>query len=579
MGSEAALPAPRVANAPPSPADSLSGVHPETALTDLQLLQTRRHTFVVLFRVVLISLVLGVTTLLYWLADADLTTSSSLAMFVVIGLTYLLTIAYSLAIRSGRRLERLGVVQLIADLGIATIIVHATGGAHSAYTFFFPLAIIGAALLAGRRMTIVISVTALALFVSVSVLGWLGFIPAFSGQEIRPDESTSIEMFRALALNGAAMIGVSLLAINLGSQLQQTRSSLVSQTSAAADLRTLHSDIVRSLASGLITVDTSGAVNSINAAAQRILGNAQVVGEPLTKTMPALAEILASASDEQRINRIEVRVGSGSDERVLGVSVSPLFDRKHQPVGRVVNFQDLTDLRQMETQVRRAERLAVIGRLAAGVAHEIRNPLASISGSIELLRSGPVESDEDRTLMDIVTREIDRLNQLITELLDYTNPGSMTRTELDVAALVADTAAAFTRDQNVATLDLDIALPDEPTPVSGDSEKLRQVLWNLLRNAAQAAGADGRVEVTVVRDAGDVIVLISDDGPGITREDQEKIFDPFFTTKEGGTGLGLAIAHSIIEEHGGRIAVDSAPGGGAAFRLVLPASGGQESTS
>ncbi len=471
-----------------SPAQSLTSIGAaDSGENDHKRLQIRRLTFVVFFRVILISLVLGITTLLYWLSDSDLTTASTITVFAVVGITYLLTLAYSLAIREGSYIDKLGTLQLIADLAIASVIVHATGGAQSAYTFFFPVAIIGAALLLGRRGTILISVAALALFLIVSGFGWAGIIPVISGQEVRPDNMTLIELLRALALNGAAIIGVALLSTNLGSQLQQTRSSLLSQTSVAADLRTLHSDIVRSLASGLLTVGTDGVINSINLAAERILhrSNESLVGTSLDALFPGVAHRSNAA---QRVHRVEERIRVDSDEVVLGVSISPLFDHSHNPIGKVVNFQDLTELRTMEERVKRGERLAVIGRLAAGVAHEIRNPLASISGSIELLAaSRPLpagENEENATLMEIVTREIDRLNALITELLDYANPGTTTRAELDFSQLVRDTISVFERDRDLAKVAIDSTEVADEIRVNGDGEKLRQVLWNLLRNAA-----------------------------------------------------------------------------------------------
>lgn len=557
----------------PSPADSLGPIPTNAGLDALSGQLTRRLTFVVLLRVVLITLVLGVTTLLYWLSETDLTTPSALVVFGVVCATYLLTIAYSLGIRSGQRLEQLGNLQLVGDLAIAAVIVHATGGAQSAYTFFFPVAIVGAALIAARRVTISVSLAALVLFLVVAILGWTGTLPALEGQEVRPDELSALGLARALALNGAAIVGVSLLAINLGSQLQQTRSTLATQTSATADLLSLHSDIVRSLTSGLITIDAEQTINSINQTATRILGieALSALGNPLALLMPELSRKIDQLDDTGRLFRTESRFSTGTSELVLGVSLSPLFDRNHLPIGRVLNFQDLTELRKMEEQVRRAERLAVIGALAAGVAHEIRNPLASISGSIELLQESPPGSEENRALMQIATREIERLNDLISELLDYTNPRAPNKTNLDIVTIARDTVDAFAHDRDFARVDVEVSLPSEVVMVTADPEKLRQVLWNLLRNGAEAAMDGGRhVVISVEAGAGFAAVEVRDDGPGIASDDLERIFDPFFTTKERGTGLGLAMVHSIVREHGGTIRARSTRGKSTTLRLELP---------
>ena len=275
----------------PTPADSLGAIGPGQALRELDHHRNRRLTFVMLFRVVLISLVLGVTTLIYYLSDTDMTTPAAIAVYAIIGATYLLTLAYAIALRSGLLLNRLGGIQLFGDLAIATVIVHVTGGAQSAYTFFFPMAIVGAALIGSRRAIAWVSVVSLLVFVGVSLLGWLAVIPYLEGQEFPPTGLKAIEFGRALALNGAAIVGVALLAINLGSQLQRTQTSLETQSSAAADLLTLHSDIVRSLTSGLVTVDAKGVINSINETAARILDvqSKAALAQPLESIIAPLA--------------------------------------------------------------------------------------------------------------------------------------------------------------------------------------------------------------------------------------------------------------------------------------------------
>jgi two-component system sensor histidine kinase PilS (NtrC family) len=357
----------------------------------------------------------------------------------------------------------------------------------------------------------------------------------------------------------------------------------------AADLFTLHQDIVRSLASGLITIAPDGTVLTANQAAADILRRAvaELPGQPIDTVMPGLlARIAESASGELR--RADLALG----EITVGVTVSPLRDVRDQVIGRVVSFQDLTELRQLEQHMRRAERLATVGQLAAGVAHEIRNPLASISGSIELLRQTPQASDEDRALMAIVHREIQRLNSLIGDLLDYANPRPSQRVEIDLCLLVRETAQVARADPAFAAVTLEVDA-EGPLSLCADPSKLRQVVWNLLRNAADAAGGHVRVAVHRasapgapgpaaarggVADEGRpgsrralATIAIADDGPGIPPELIGRIFDPFFTTKPRGTGLGLAICHAIVAEHGGRIVVDSEVGRGTTLHVALPA--------
>ena len=256
--------------------------------------------------------------------------------------------------------------------------------------------------------------------------------------------------------------------------------------------------------------------------------------------------------------------------RTLGITVSPLRDDRDVVIGRVINFQDLTELRRLEGLARRSERLATVGQLAAGIAHEIRNPLASISGSIELLSQSAPTSDDDRALMAIVLREIDRLNLLITELLEYANPRPRALAPVDLAVVIDDVSAVLRQDRSWGPVTV-TATTAPPLALTGDAAQLRQVLWNLARNACEAAAAGGgHVELRGARTADAVVLEVTDDGPGVAPEHVAHIFDPFFTTKRKGTGLGLATCHAIVAEHGGTIEVDSKVGRGTTFTVRLP---------
>jgi two-component system sensor histidine kinase PilS (NtrC family) len=264
----------------------------------------------------------------------------------------------------------------------------------------------------------------------------------------------------------------------------------------------------------------------------------------------------------------------GADARVLGISVSPLRDDNDKVIGRVVNFQDLTELRTLEETMRRAERLATVGQLAAGIAHEIRNPLASISGSVELLGRAPRVSDDDKALMAIVVREIERLDRLIHELLEYANPRPRTLVRFDLLTVLTEVIQVMRQDKSRSEVALKTELPTEPIMLTADPSQLRQVMWNLCRNAAEAAiGGAGNGAVVTVRareDSIGVTIEVEDNGPGIAADHLPRIFDPFFTTKKRGTGLGLATSHAIVTEHGGSLDVRSEPGQGTRFTVRLP---------
>ncbi|MEM9489549.1 MAG: ATP-binding protein, partial [Myxococcota bacterium] len=331
---------------------------------------------------------------------------------------------------------------------------------------------------------------------------------------------------------------------------------------------------------GLITIDEFDCVLTINRAACATLGVTpeQAKGQPMLTLSPTLDQFLrtldepgAIVGEELRLRRAELLSDEPDDTYlILGVSVSPLRNNRDQVIGRVINVQDLTQIRAMEANMRKAERLAVVGTLAAGVAHEIRNPLAAISGSIELLRADPRTDEDGRALMDIVTREVDRLNTLITDLLDYTNPQPRQLLRFDVRELLRETLTVFEQDRSYGhiTVTLDDRTDEQAVFVRADPSRIRQVLWNLLRNAATAARS--RVTIELARGPSQVTVAVADDGSGIDPENLPRVFDPFFTTKARGSGLGLATCHSIITEHGGEIRVTSTLGQGSRFAVELP---------
>jgi two-component system sensor histidine kinase PilS (NtrC family) len=312
------------------------------------------------------------------------------------------------------------------------------------------------------------------------------------------------------------------------------------------------------------------------------------MGLPLTDVLPDLPRVLAAAGPAGTVRRAELSAATPDGSlRHLGVSAAPLSDHLGRLIGRVIHFQDLTELKRMEVAVARSERLASIGRLSAAIAHEIRNPLASISGSMEILRDQPGTDPESRQLMNIAVREVDRLNALVTSLLDYARPSNEDRRRVNLAEEAQEIVQAFERERR-----------DERQPIAvefeagGEAEieaaggQIRQILWNLLRNAAEAMPRGGTIRVQV-KSAADsvrsdrglpnpdlavaaVILRVSDNGSGIPKGDLDRIFEPFFSTKAAGTGLGLATVARIVDDHHGSIEVTSAVGIGTTVTIRLP---------
>ncbi|HEX4460384.1 MAG TPA: ATP-binding protein [Polyangia bacterium] len=481
------------------------------------------------------------------------------ALFALIAGTYALTIVFALLLQRTRRIGPLAVAQLASDLLLTTFLVHLTGGPESAFAFMYILVIVGAAFLLGRG-ALAVTAAAIALYLAEALFG--------DGLPLRT-------LIRTLAVNGIAFAATGALATRLSAELRRAGESLESQGNLLRDLAALHADVIRGLTSGLVTIGRDERVLTFNAAAAEITGRSAIgaVGKKIHEVMPGLGALIESAGDGalRRGHALQPVTRDGLiEERTLGVSVSPLVDANGRLIGRILNFQDLTEVRRLEAAVLRAERLAAVGRLAAGVAHEIRNPLAAISGSIELL-SQSIPSDaakENRELMAIVLRETERLNRLITDLLGFARPRQLEPQRLDVAATLQEMLRVFENDKRLVGAHVELAAPS-PVWVDADAEQLRQIVWNLLRNAAEAAPGQP-ITVEARSDGEQAIVRVRDRGPGISAEHRARVFEPFFSTKEGGTGLGLATVHRIIEEHRGAIEIDCPPEGGTIVTIRLP---------
>lgn len=518
-----------------------------------------RLTYVMLFRVGLVTFLLAAALAAEIGAPADAPPSPAVsALFDLIVATYGLTIAFALLLTRIRRTKVLELVQIGSDLFLTTLLVHLTGSAESAFAFMYILVVLGASFLQGRNARWVVGL-AIGLYVGDGLL-----------QSPLPLRT----LLRTLAVNTIAFGAAGALATRLAQELRRAGEHIASQGAILRDLATLHEDVIRGLSSGLVTIGHDGRVMTFNHAAAEIIGQpeAATLGKPLATVMPELAKLQASLGERilrrGEVTQEVVRANGSREERQLGVSLSPLVDAGGTAIGRIINFQDLTELRQMEAAVKRAEQLAAVGRLAAGIAHEIRNPLAAISGSIELLaQSLDHQRSEDRELMSIVLREVERLNGLITQLLEFARPRTLELARVDLGSLLGEIVRVFAHDKRLGEAAVELDAPS--LFIDADPEKLRQVMWNLLRNAAEAAPGQP-IAVAVAAEPRVVRLTVRDRGAGIPAEHRERLFEPFFSTKEGGTGLGLATVHRIVEEHGGSIEIECPPSGGTLVVVRLP---------
>lgn len=529
---------------------------PAPVLTSKDRARARRISYFMLFRLAMLA---GFTVLagaVWWSSESPFSLLYSASVWGTLVIGYILTIVYARMLPAVRDLERFAIMQTGVDIVLAALVVELTGGVESGFVTLYLIAVLGAATMGGYRQTWVASGIALAVYLMMSSLQALSIIdPLGARHTLEP-----LEFWGTVARTSAALVGVSVLSSYLTTQL-------ATSVSQVGNLRALNENIVRSLTAGLLTTDLKHRILYFNPAARSILDlEDEDIGKPIDKIMPGLFDAQTETGAEGRQD-LEVKTRAGR-ELHIGLNRVPLLDAEENILGYVINFQDVTRLHELAGQVRRNERLAALGGMAASVAHEIRNPLAAISGSAELL-SATTSSPEDQRLLRVIERESTRLSRLITELLQFTRPRAPQPVRLDVTSAIAEACESFKADPANARLDLQYE--GEADALSEvDPAQFSQVIWNLLKNAADAMNGEGRIRIRVHHAAEGIDVDVRDWGPGMPPEVLERVFDPFFTTKETGTGFGLAIVHRVVEDNGGSIRATSRVGEGTTFRLRFP---------
>jgi two-component system, NtrC family, sensor histidine kinase PilS len=371
----------------------------------------------------------------------------------------------------------------------------------------------------------------------------------------------------AIAVNFCAYLAVAHLASALAAKLRQAGVELRDKSGQLLSLQVLHENVIHSIRSALITTDLEGRVTLMNAPGQKVLERtaSSVYGRPIADLFVDQLPNLDSTAAQSEVRGL---TPSGR-EKTFAVNVTALIVPEQGTIGYVYTFEDRTELRRLENEIRMRDRLAAVGRLAAGIAHEIRNPLASIAGSINVLSEVTPFNEEQKTLVNIITRESTRLNNIISDFLVYSREKSFKFSRMDVIPLLEDALVLLSNRSQTKELAIvrDYALPEAFAAI--DADRIKQVFWNLLENAVRAMQGKGTITVSV-RAVGDFLRIgVRDTGPGIPPNLTEKIFEPFQSRFEGGTGLGLAIVYQIVQAHGAKIFVQSKLGSGAEFILEI----------
>ncbi|HBB89546.1 MAG TPA: hypothetical protein DC047_18225 [Blastocatellia bacterium] len=494
------------------------------------------------------------------------------ALLIVCGLT----VVYSLAHRISRTLPFQARLQFAVDILLVSWLNWTTDVIHSPYIALYIVIIAASSLFLGPRDSIVTSLGCAVAFTAsaLAVLAGYGTHSARTMLEVGTSQPA-----QTIGLFDLAFLVVGLLSARLAERQSRSDVRLIAATQSLANLRALHERIVESIRSGVVTTDLEGRIYTFNAAAEEITGYKQldVRGQDASIFFGEIKEIIASSLDIHSTHaspRFEADCLTADGLRLrLGFTISPLFSEAGDTTGTVITFQDLTQIRALEETSRRQDRLAAIGRMAASIAHEIRNPLAAMRGSIQMLRADMPGDSSQTELMEIILRESDRLNRIISDFLSYARPRSIIQTSVNVGELLQQTFLLLRHSAEINQGHLiEEQVPANPALVSADSEQLQQVFWNLSRNALQAMPTGGTLRAAVQQHANDRLrITFSDTGRGMAPEQVEHLFEPFSSTT-GGTGLGLSIVYQIIRDHGGTINVRSREGHGTTITIELPAS-------
>lgn len=537
----------------------------------------RKLAWLIGMRAVISTVLLGGATV------AQITAPGSFSVdpfFFLIALTFGLTIVYAITLSLAERRRWLIDIQLALDGLVVSAFIYFTGGINSVFASLYVLPIVAASTLQGRQGGLFVATLSTIIYVflvtaqhltasGVMLDPWLRTValPSRSEAEYR------------VALNVFGFFAVALLSGSLAESVRSAGARLVQASNEIADLQALNQHVIDSLPSGLATTDREQRILTFNHAAETITGQSadRVRGRPVTDVLrmpPNLVEALNVGLAGGGARRLEFRFTTEERGPIdIGLSASHL-ETPGGRVGILVTFQDVTEVKKSEHNAQMQQRLAAVGEMAAGIAHEIRNPLASMSGSIQILRQELPLSSEQEQLMDIVLRESDRLNTTIRSFLAYARPQRFANVRFDLRRVLNDTAMLLRNSPEVGerhTIDLD--LPANELWYEADEEQMKQVVWNLATNGLRAMPDGGhlRLEASVERASDAVLITVQDDGVGIPAEALDGLFQPFQGTFARGAGLGLAIVHRIVTDYHGEIQISSRPGAGTTVSVRLPA--------
>ena len=505
-------------------------------------------------------------------------------LFLLIGLTYALNIIWALTLRWAERYRWLVDVQLACDALIVSGFIAVTGGITSYFSALYVLPIAAASSVQFRRGGMMLAILSALIYVGLVLVQYFNLANILGLRWL--DQGIILPPPRLAAytagLNVFLFFMIAILSGSLADRLQRAGDRLERASSEIADLQAFNQHVIDSLTSGLATTDLEGRILTFNRAAEVITGHPalSVIGRRIEDVLDLPATVTAdlnAAAGMGRGRRIETSYRTADARQIeLGLTAAHLYTPGGN-AGMLFSFQDVTDIKRLERDARLRQRLAAVGEMAAGIAHEIRNPLASMSGSIQILRQELPLSEEQAQLMDIVLRESERLNDTIRSFLAYARPQRFSIARLDIRRVLNDAALLLRNSSEVHDGHvIDVHVPPTEVAFEADENQIRQIVWNLATNGLRAMKSGGtlRLGARVDHASGvhpeSVVLEVADEGVGIPTDELDAIFQPFRGSFTKGTGLGLAIVHRIVSDYGGEIQVSSTPGRGTTVSVRLP---------
>lgn len=519
---------------------------------------------------ILVTFLLLISTVVLDMQETNAISDQSYRGLVrLMALSFLFSVISHVFIKFTKFNQFIAYLQVIWDLLFVSILLLFTGGINSPYSFLYLLSIMNSAVLLGRREALYTASLCGIFYGTIIDFQYFGLLSSFGLNKFAAIQPGGMQIIYNIFLHLIGFYLTSLITCYLADLARRSEEALRTKSIDFDELERLSASIVANIESGLITITTDGNIRVFNPYAEQLTGRLQseVYNIPISSVFPEIAAVIgengAITSGEILCNLSE------NNCKILGFSSIPFTDKHGNTLGIIINFKDLTSKKKLEEALKRSDRLAALGELSARMAHEIRNPLASMSGSVQLLSEHGSITESDQRLLNIISREADRLNMLITEFLTYAKPVSPRKEIFNLFELVEEIKLLLTSDKRFINISINNNIPLSTT-VNADINQLKQIFINLVQNAAESIGDQGQIDINTTINLDDTIITVKDNGAGLTAESAKHLFEPFWTTKGEGTGLGLAIIYRIIEEHGGMINAESVPEGGCLFTVTLP---------